>query len=181
MRLTSLGLKLPLPDERPKNDHHLSRQQIITNSGGITLHDLYDRAIVSYQHTCTVRVRYGETDQMGFVYYGIYAQYYEVGRVEAMRNAGLLYSNLEKEHNIWMPVMNMHVRFLRPARYDDLLTIHTTVPSLPERDIRFRYEIRNESGLLLNGALVQLYFLDAGTQQRIDAPDFILQALKPYF
>jgi len=136
---------------------------------------------VSYHHACTIRVRYGETDQMGFVYYGIYAQYYEVGRVEAMREAGILYSNLEKEHNIWMPVMNMQVRFLRPAVYDDLLTIHTTVPSLPDRDIRFRYEIRNEAGILLNGALVQLCFLEARTQRRIDAPEFIKESLKPYF
>lgn len=136
---------------------------------------------MSYHHSFNVRVRYGETDQMGFVYYGIYAQYYEVGRVEAMRDAGILYAHLEKEHNIWMPVMNMQVRFLRPARYDDLLTIRTTVPSLPDRDIRFRYEIRNESGLLLNGAVVQLCFLDATTQKRIDAPDFIKESLKSYF
>ncbi|MGB4848069.1 MAG: thioesterase family protein [Saprospiraceae bacterium] len=136
---------------------------------------------MSYHHSFNLRVRYGETDQMGFVYYGIYAQYYEVGRVEAMRAAGILYSSLEKEHHIWMPVMNMQVRFLRPARYDDLLTIHTTVPSLPDRDIRFRYEIRNESGVLLNGALVQLCFLDAATQKRIDAPDFIKESLKSYF
>ncbi len=118
---------------------------------------------------------------MGFVYYGVYAQYYEVGRVEAMREAGILYANPEQEHHIWMPVMNMQIRFLRPARYDDLLTIHTIVPSLPERDIRFRYDIRNESGILLNGALVQLCFLDAESQRRIDAPDFIKQSLKPYF
>ncbi|MFZ1676924.1 MAG: thioesterase family protein [Saprospiraceae bacterium] len=136
---------------------------------------------MSYHHSFNLRVRYGETDQMGFVYYGIYAQYYEVGRVEAMRAAGILYSSLEKEHHIWMPVMNMQVRFLRPARYDDLLTIHTTVPSLPDRDIRFRYEIRNESGVLLNGALVQLCFLDSATQKRIDAPDFIKESLKSYF
>ncbi|MEO6132260.1 MAG: hotdog domain-containing protein, partial [Saprospiraceae bacterium] len=83
--------------------------------------------------------------------------------------------------NIWMPVMNMQVRFLRPAKYDDLLTIQTTVPSLPERDIRFRYEIRNESGILLNGALVQLCFLDASSQKRINAPSFIKQSLQPYF
>ncbi|MEO5907167.1 MAG: thioesterase family protein [Saprospiraceae bacterium] len=138
-------------------------------------------AEMSYHHSTQVRVRYGETDQMGFVYYGIYAQYYEVGRVEAMRDAGILYAAIEKEHGIWMPVMNMHVRFLRPARYDDLLTIHTTVPSLPEKEIRFRYEIKNEAGLLLNGALVQLYFLDAKTQKRIIAPDFIKESLLPYF
>ena len=136
---------------------------------------------MSLRHTSQVRVRYGETDQMGFVYYGVYAQYYEVARVEAMRSVGILYAELEKSHHIWMPVMNMQVRFLRPAKYDDLLTIETTVLSLPQKDIRFRYEIKNEAGTLLNGALVQLCFLDATTQQRIDAPDFIKQALQQYF
>ena len=136
---------------------------------------------MSLRHTSQVRVRYGETDQMGFVYYGVYAQYYEVARVEAMRSVGILYAELEKSHHIWMPVMNMQVRFLRPAKYDDLLTIETTVPSFPQKDIRFRYEIKNEAGTLLNGALVQLCFLDATTQQRIDAPEFIKQALQQYF
>ena len=136
---------------------------------------------MSYTHTTPIRVRYGETDQMGFVYYGVYAQYYEVGRVEAMRSLGILYADIERRHQIWMPVMNMHVRFLRPARYDDLLQVQTTVPSMPGKDIRFRYEIRNDEGALLNGALVQLFFLDARTQQRIDAPDFITAPLKQYF
>lgn len=136
---------------------------------------------MSLRHTSQVRVRYGETDQMGFVYYGVYAQYYEVARVEAMRSVGILYAELEKSHHIWMPVMNMQVRFLRPAKYDDLLNIETTVPSLPQKEIRFRYEIKNEAGTLLNGALVQLCFLDATTQQRIDAPEFIKQALQQYF
>lgn len=136
---------------------------------------------MSYQHTWQLRVRYGETDQMGFVYYGVYAQYYEVARVEAIRNLGVLYADLEKLHHIWMPVMNMQVRYLRPARYDDLLTIHTTIPSLPAKDIRFRYEIHNETGTLLNGALVQLCFLDARTQKRIDAPDFIKDPLRSYY
>jgi acyl-CoA thioester hydrolase len=136
---------------------------------------------MSLTHTWQVRVRYGETDQMGFVYYGVYAQYYEVARVEMMRSVGILYAELEKSNHLWMPVMNMQVRFLRPAKYDDLLTIQTTVPTLPQKDIRFRYEIRNGSGILLNGALVQLCFLDSRTQKRIDAPDFITQPLQMYF
>jgi len=136
---------------------------------------------MSYQHSSQVRVRYGETDQMGFVYYGVYAQYYEVARVEALRNLGMLYADLEKIHHIWMPVMNMQVRYLRPARYDDLLTIQTTIPSLPQKDIRFRYEIHNEAGSLLNGALVQLCFLDARTQKRLDAPDFIKGPLSGFY
>ncbi len=136
---------------------------------------------MSYQHTWQLRVRYGETDQMGFVYYGVYAQYYEVARVEALRSLGIRYADLETTHQIWMPVVNMQVRYLRPAKYDDLLTILTTVPSLPSNDIRFRYEIRNEAGALLNGALVQLCFLDARSQKRISAPEFIYAPLLPYF
>ena len=136
---------------------------------------------MSYTHETSLRVRYAETDQMGFVYYGVYAQYYEVARVEALRALGIQYANIEREHGIWMPVMNMNVRFLRPGKYDDLLTIRTTIPSLPIRDVRFRYEIRNEAGALLNGAVVQLCFLNPETMERIDAPDFIRQALIPYF
>jgi acyl-CoA thioester hydrolase len=118
---------------------------------------------------------------MGFVYYGVYAQYYEVARVEALRALGITYATLEKEHHIWMPVMNMHVRYLRPAKYDDLLTIQTTIPTLPEKDVRFRYEIHNESGILLNGALVQLCFLDSRTQKRILAPAFITTPLSKFY
>ncbi len=136
---------------------------------------------MSYQHSTNLRVRYGETDQMGFVYYGIYAQYYEVGRVEALRALGIRYADIEKQYAIWMPVMHMQVRYLRPAGYDDLLTMVTTIPALPDQDIRFRYEIRDEDGILLNGALVQLCFLAATTRKRIEAPPFILDALRPYF
>jgi acyl-CoA thioester hydrolase len=136
---------------------------------------------MSYTFTNKLRVRYGETDQMGFVYYGVYAQYYEVGRVEALRDLGILYADLENKHSIWMPVMNMQVRYLRPGRYDDLLTIMTTIPELPERHIRFRYEIHNEKGELLNNALVQLCFLDSTTQKRIDVPEFIKTPLMAYF
>jgi len=136
---------------------------------------------MSYIHESKIRVRYGETDQMGFVYYGVYAQYYEVARVEAMRDMGILYADLERLHHIWMPVTHMEVRYLRPAKYDDLLTIQTTIPSLPEKEIRFRYEIRNEAGSLLNGALVKLCFLDSRTLERISAPGFITAPLKLYF
>lgn len=136
---------------------------------------------MSYAHTSQLRVRYGETDQMGFVYYGVYAQYYEVGRVEAIRSLGITYADLERAHGIWMPVVNMQVRYLRPARYDEQLSILTTIPALPDKDIRFRYEIRNEAGELLNGALVTLCFLEASSGRRIPAPAFLRAAFKPYF
>ena len=128
-----------------------------------------------------LRPRYGETDQMGFVYYGVYAQYYEVARVEAMRHAGILYSDIERSHGIWMPVIYMESRFLRPAVYDELLTIYTTVPEIPQKAIRFRYEIKNENEELINGAMVKLCFLEAATQRRINAPDFISESLRTYF
>jgi|SRR5690554_1867766 acyl-CoA thioester hydrolase len=136
---------------------------------------------MSFTHQWQLRVRYGETDQMGFVYYGVYAQYYEVGRVEALRSLGIRYADIERQYHIWLPVMSMQVRYLRPARYDDLLTITTQIPELPNRAIRFRYEIHNEEGVLLNGAVVELCFLDAASQKRVDAPPFILDPLLPYF
>ena len=136
---------------------------------------------MSYTHETSLRVRYAETDQMGFVYYGVYAQYYEVARVEALRALGIHYADIERDHGIWMPVMNMHVRFLRPGKYDDLLTIRTTIPTMPVRDVRFRYEIRNESADLLNGAVVQLFFLDTVSMKRVEVPDSIRLALIPYF
>lgn len=136
---------------------------------------------MSYKHTTQIRVRYGETDQMGFVYYGIYAEYFEVGRVEALRNLGFTYAELEKQHGIWMPVMSMQVRYLRPARYDDLLQLETTIPVLPEREIRFRYELKNEGGQLLTGAEVKLCFLDAESGKRVNTPSFLQEILNPYF
>lgn len=145
------------------------------------MHDLSDTQGMSYTYIHQLRPRYAETDQMGFVYYGIYAQYYEVARVEAMRNVGINYAEIERNHGIWMPVMYMEARYLRPAKYDEMLHIHTTVPAIPERDIRFRYEIKNEDGHLLNAALVKLCFLEAATQKRINAPDFIKEQLNQYF
>lgn len=136
---------------------------------------------MSYTHTTRIRVRYGETDQMGFVYYGVYAQYFEVGRVEALRHLGFTYADLEKEHGIWMPVMSMQVRFLRPSRYDDLLSVETTIPTLPEKDIVFRYELKNEAQQLLTGAEVKLCFLDSQTGKRTDIPLFLKEILIPYF
>ena len=78
-----------------------------------------------FTHETNIRVRYSETDQMRYVYYGQYAAYFEVGRVEAMRSLGIRYASLEEDHGILMPVMNMHVRYLRPAEYDELLLHHS--------------------------------------------------------
>ncbi len=134
-----------------------------------------------YTHSTTLRVRYSETDQMSFVYYGQYAAYFEVGRVEAMRSLGIRYASIENDHGILMPVMNMHVRYLRPALYDDLLTLKTSVTRLPEKDITFLTEIFLENGKLAVVGKVVLCFLEAETRKRIPVPQFLIDALKPSF
>jgi acyl-CoA thioester hydrolase len=134
-----------------------------------------------YSHNFHKRVRYGETDQMGYLYYGNYAQYYEIGRVEMLRSLGLTYREMEQTHGIWMPVVSMEMRFVRPALYDELLTIRTTLRKLPERFITFHVEIFNEKNKLVNGGSVKLCFLKAETQQTIAAPDFLVNKLQPYF
>ena len=127
------------------------------------------------------RVRYGETDQMGFVYYGNYAQYYEIGRVEMLRSLGITYKNLEEDYGTFMPVLHLECRYVRPARYDDLLTIETTLRKLPSKDIIFNMEIRNEAGKIVNGGRVRLCFLDRYTEKVVNAPAVLLDVLKPFF
>src|ERR1700754_3800053 len=98
-----------------------------------------------YTSETTIRVRYAETDQMNVVYYGNYAQYFEVGRVESIRNLGVSYKDIEAS-GVIMPVVEMHVRYLRSARYDDLLTIKTTLRELPsDHKIEFHQEVLDES------------------------------------
>lgn len=127
------------------------------------------------------RVRYGETDQMGYLYYGQYAQYYEIGRVEMMRSLGIRYKELEEIHHVMMPVVSLQMRFVRPAYYDEMLTIRTSVRKMPDKFITFDVEIRNEKGKLVNGGSVRLCFVDIKTQQTILAPEYIKEKLLPYF
>ncbi|HBH24825.1 MAG TPA: thioesterase [Cytophagales bacterium] len=133
-----------------------------------------------YQHTTQIRVRYAETDQMGYVYYGNYAMYYEVARVESLRNLGLIYKALEAD-GIIMPVAENKTKYIRPARYDDLLTIQLFVKEMPDRRITFEYEIYNEQKKLLNLGETILAFVDMKTGKSIQAPDTIVKALKPFF
>lgn len=95
-----------------------------------------------YQSETSIRVRYGETDQMAYVYYGNYAMYYEVARVESLRQLGVTYKELEAS-GIMMPVLENHSKFLGPARYDELLRIVTTIREKPTVKIKFEYEIFN--------------------------------------
>lgn len=134
-----------------------------------------------YTHHFQKRVRYAETDQMGYLYYGNYATYYEIGRVEMLRSLGLTYKAMEEEQGILMPVMNLEIRFIRPGKYDELLTIETSLRDLPGRDIIFHMRIFNEQDELMNGGKVRLCFVDQQSNQRVNAPDYLVDVLKPYF
>ena len=135
-----------------------------------------------YVHEYQKRVRYGETDQMGYVYYGNYAQYYEIGRVEMLRSLGMTYKEMEQDMGIMMPVVNLEIRYLRPARYDELLTIKTTLQSLPgEKYILFHVEIFNEEGRLINGGSVRLCFVDIKSGKTVPPPEALMVRLRPFF
>ena len=131
-------------------------------------------------HDTHIRVRYGETDKMGFLYYGYYAFYYEVGRVELLRSKGFRYRDLE-EIGVIMPVMELHSKYIRPARYDDLVRVHTELREWPEKDVIFHAELFNEADELLNVGWVKLAFLNKETMQRVDPNDTFLKELKPAF
>jgi acyl-CoA thioester hydrolase len=134
-----------------------------------------------YTSETKVRVRYAETDQMNVVYHGNYAQYFEVGRVEAMRQLGLSYKGLEAT-GIIMPVIEWKARFLRPAHYDDLLTITTMLKEWPARSrIEFHTEVYNEAGELLTTGNTILFFLRSETMERTNMPEEMAARLKPFF
>lgn len=127
-----------------------------------------------------IRVRYYDTDQMGIVYYGNYARFYEIGRVEAIRHLGINYKDLE-ERGISMPVYDLNSRFIRPAKYDDLLTIRVTIPQLPKTRFMFSYEIFNQDGQLLNTGQTTLVFVRTDTGRPCTAPNDLVEAAKPFF
>lgn len=131
-----------------------------------------------YSFETQIRVRYGETDQMGYLYYGHYAQYYEVGRVETIRSLGTTYKELEEVHGIWLPVVSLEMRFVRPAFYDDLLTVRTEIRELPDEHITFHVEIFNEKRKLVNAGRVRLCFFDPKTKKVVQAPEYLMDKLK---
>ena len=134
-----------------------------------------------YSSTTQIRVRYGETDQMGYLYYGYYALYYEVGRAEAIRALGFTYRQLE-EMGIMMPVVELNAKYFRPALYDDLITVRTVLRELPDGPrIQFHSELFNESGQLLNKGLTTLVFYDAGAKTKVPMPPALAERLVPFF
>ncbi len=143
--------------------------------------NLSTNTINMYEHATTVRVRYAETDRMDVVYYGNYAMYFEVGRVEAIRNLGISYKALE-EMGIILPVVELNIKYLRPAKYDDLITIKSQIKELPQDHvIVFDQEVYNESGKLLTIGQVKLYFMDATMGKRAEMPAILKEKLAVYF
>lgn len=135
-----------------------------------------------YTSDTQIRVRYGETDQMGYLYYGYYALYYEQGRAEAIRQLGFTYKELE-EQGVMMPVVEMNAKYFRPALYDDLITVKTSLKVLDKESpqVQFHSDLYNESGKLLNSGVVTLVFFDPTTRRKIPMPDILFEKLAPYF
>ncbi len=134
-----------------------------------------------FRHETHIRVRYAETDQMGYLYYGNYATYYEVGRAEMIRSIGLTYQSMEVDYGILMPVMSLQMRFVRPARYDELIRVRTELRQLPQQHIVFHHELFNPKGKLVNGGSVKLCFVEQATNKTVTAPSFLTDKLQPYF
>lgn len=122
--------------------------------------------------TTTIRVRYAETDSMKYVYYGNYAQYLEVGRVELFRSIGMSYDEIEKR-GIFLPVSEFKIKYLKPAFYDQEIVIHTKVKKKPGVRIIFDYQILDQEGNLLTEATTTLFFLDAETGKVVMCPDYL--------
>ena len=127
-----------------------------------------------------IRVRYGETDRMGYLYYGHYAEYFEVGRTEMLRSLGMTYKSME-DSGIILPVRSMAINFRHPAHYDELLTVKTCLKTFPEVKLDFHYEILNEEGLILCSGNTVLVFVDAVTRKIRKAPGYFKEAIRKYF
>lgn len=131
-------------------------------------------------HDTYLRVRYAETDQMGVVYYGVYPQYFEVGRAEFIRHLGMSYREME-EAGVVMPVVDLHVRYLRSALYDENLRLNTTLRELPEKRITMHTDVFNEKGKLCAAGKVVLAFMDFKTKKTVSAPEPFLRLLEQHW
>ncbi len=134
-----------------------------------------------YEFETELRVRYGETDQMGYLYYGQYASYFEVGRVETIRSLGLSYKEMEEVHGIWLPVVSLETRYVRPAFYDDLLTVRTQIRKMPDTHIVFHTDLLNPQKKLVAAGRVRLCFFEAKSKKVVPVPTYLEAALRPYF
>lgn len=128
----------------------------------------------------SIRVRYGETDQMGYMYYGNYAQYYEVARTEMLRSLGTSYKAME--HNkVMLPVIELRCKYIKPAHYDDLLRVRVILKEIPKIRMRFEYEVYNAQDELINTGETTLVFVDMLKNRPCQCPTDFASKLKPYF
>ena len=133
-----------------------------------------------YSNTCKIRVRYGETDQMGYVYYGNYAEYYEVARVEMLRSLGMDYASMERS-GVMMPVLELNCKYIKPALYDQELTIKTSIEELPGVRIHFKYEVFNPAEELINIGKTTLVFVDMEKNKPCQPPADFMEKLRAFF
>ncbi len=124
-----------------------------------------------------IRVRYGETDQMGYVYHGNYPQYLEMGRIEWLRKLGVSYKKMEGE-GIMLPVLSLNINFKKSAYYDDVINVKTQLLKMPSARIEFEYEIKNEKGEIISTANTVLVFVNMKTKKPIRCPNNILDKLQ---
>ncbi|MES2279437.1 MAG: thioesterase family protein [Bacteroidota bacterium] len=133
-----------------------------------------------FEHTTKIRVRYGETDQMGYMYYGNYAEFFEVGRVEMLRSVGMTYSSMEQS-GIMMPVLELKCKYIRPARYDEEIRVHVIMDKMPGVKIHFRYELFNEKDELIHQAETLLAFINMKTNRPCLPSQEFIDKMKPFF
>jgi len=126
-----------------------------------------------------IRVRYGETDQMGVVHHGNYALYLEMARIEWLRKLGISYKKME-EDGIVLPVISMYLNFKKSACYDDVIKVKTQLKKMPTATIEFDYEITNKNGEIITTANTVLAFIDMKTKKPMRAPKYILESLKEF-
>ena len=137
---------------------------------------MIDLSLKMIHTTHSLRVRYGETDPMKYVYYGNYAEYLEVARVELFRELGIPYDEIENQ-GIWLPVSEFSIKYLKPGLYDEILEIHTYIKKLTGVRIEFEYEIYNSSKEKITEAKTILFFLDAKKNKVVKCPDFLMDLL----
>jgi len=127
-----------------------------------------------------IRIRYSDTDQMGYVYYGKYANFYEIARVELFRKLGFSYSQLENK-GIGMPVIEMKSKYLMPAKYDEIIKINIQIREIPSAKILFHYRLFNKKNNLINTASTLLTFIDLQTKKAVRTPKKLLDMINNNF
>jgi len=132
------------------------------------------------QNTMNLRPRYGEVDQMGYIYHANYVSYCHQARTELMRNLGI-HDQVLEENQIMIPVININLRYLKAARYDELLTIQTTIREMPKIRCHFEFEIRNETNEKICTAVSEIVFVDSISRKPMRVPEIVKNAMINYF